>query len=50
MQYRCVKTPAATYFFTIVTYQRQSLFSEAETVDVFRNAFRLVKSRFSPNL
>ncbi|ARI79795.1 hypothetical protein IQ224_23615 [Microcystis sp. LEGE 00066] len=50
MKYRRAKTPAATYFFTVVTYQRQTLFSEAETVDILRNAFRIVKSRFPSNL
>ncbi|MEB3178656.1 MAG: transposase [Nostocaceae cyanobacterium] len=45
MQYRRAKTPGATYFFTVVTYQRQSLFHQSEMVDLLRSAFRTVKAR-----
>lgn len=45
MQYRRTKTPGASYFFTVVTYQRQALFCELETVDLLRTAFRTIKSK-----
>ncbi len=45
MQYRRAKTAGATYFFTVVTYQRQALFREPETVDLLRTAFRTIKTR-----
>ena len=43
MHYRRATTPGATYFFTVVTYQRQKLFHIPETVENLRNAFRTVK-------
>ncbi len=46
MQYRRLKTPGATYFFTIVTYQRQRLLSDPEMVELLRVAFRNVIARF----
>ncbi|NJL38970.1 MAG: transposase [Leptolyngbyaceae cyanobacterium SM1_4_3] len=46
MQYRRAKTAGATYFFTVVTYQRQRLFHQPEMVDLLRSAFRTVKARF----
>jgi len=46
MQYRRAKNPGATYFFTVVTYQRQKIFHISETVDLLRTAFRTVKSKF----
>ncbi|MCU0546406.1 MAG: transposase [Oscillatoriaceae cyanobacterium Prado104] len=46
MQYRRLKTPGATYFFTIVTHQRQRLFSDPEMVELLRAAFRNVIARF----
>ena len=45
MQYRRAKTPGATYFFTVVTYQRQTIFDDAQMVDLLRQCFRLVKQR-----
>lgn len=44
MLYRRAKTPGATYFFTVVTHQRQPLFSDAETIALLRTAFRIVKA------
>ena len=46
MQYRRAKNSGATYFFTVVTYQRQKIFHISETVDLLRTAFRAVKSKF----
>lgn len=43
MQYRRAKTAGATYFFTVVTYQRQRLFSQPETIGLLRQSFRTVK-------
>lgn len=45
MEYRRAKTPGATYFFTVVTYQRQTIFDNTVMVDLLRNCFRLVKQR-----
>lgn len=45
MQYRRDKTPGATYFFTVVTYDRQRIFGSDETVGLLREAFRYVKRR-----
>jgi hypothetical protein len=33
MQYRRAKTPGATYFFTVVTYNRHKILCEPENVD-----------------
>ncbi|MEQ9354581.1 REP-associated tyrosine transposase [Coleofasciculus chthonoplastes] len=45
MQYRRAKTPGATYFFTVVTYQRQTIFDDGEMVELLRQCFRVVKQR-----
>jgi putative transposase len=42
MQYRRAKAPGATYFFTLVTYNRRRILCEPENVDLLRNAFRYV--------
>jgi len=44
MHYRRAKTPGATYFFTVVTHQRQSLFDNDPTIGLLRQAFRSVKA------
>ncbi|MFY7802833.1 MAG: REP-associated tyrosine transposase [Limnoraphis robusta] len=44
MRYRRARTPGATYFFTIVTYQRQKLFHRPELVEYLREAFRTVQT------
>ncbi len=46
MHYRRAKTPGATYFFTVVTYQRQPLFQNHETVALLRHAFHTIKTEF----
>ena len=46
MQYRRAKTPGATYFFTLITYQRQILFRDSAMLELLRAAFRTVKARF----
>jgi putative transposase len=43
MRYRRLTTPGATYFFTVVSYQRQNLFDCPETIAILRDAFRIVK-------
>jgi putative transposase len=43
MRYRRAKTPAATYFFTLVTYQRQHLFHHPDCIQALRQAFFKVK-------
>lgn len=45
MHYRRTKTPGATYFFTVVTHQRQHIFREAQTIALLRTAFRTVKAK-----
>ena len=45
MQYRRARTPGGCYFFTVVTHQRRSLFSDPEQVALLRGAFRLVRAR-----
>jgi hypothetical protein len=44
MHYRRAKTPGATYFFTVVTYNRQPLFQHNKTVALLRQAFHIVKA------
>jgi putative transposase len=45
MEYRRATTPGVTYFFTVVTYNRQRLFKHPDTVQLLREAFRQVKQR-----
>ena len=42
MQYRRSKVPGATYFFTIVTYDRQEILCIPHNVEVLRKAFKTV--------
>ncbi|MGF1538428.1 MAG: transposase [Elainellaceae cyanobacterium] len=44
MYYRRAATAGATYFFTVVTYQRQPAFDTPEAIALLRNAFRTVKA------
>ncbi|MDX2214840.1 MAG: transposase [Oculatellaceae cyanobacterium bins.114] len=44
MRYRRAITPRATYFFTVVTYQRQQLFHLPQNIEHLRYAFRTVKA------
>ena len=45
MEYRRATAPGATYFFTLVTYNRQRLFERPDTVQLLREACRQVKQR-----
>ena len=45
MQYRRAKTAGATYFFTVVTFNRQHLFKTDATIQLLRQAFYTVKQR-----
>ena len=45
MQYRRDYTAGATYFFTVLTYRRVPLFSQAEAVAALRTAIREEKAR-----
>ncbi|NJN20718.1 MAG: transposase [Leptolyngbya sp. RL_3_1] len=47
MHYRRAKTPGATYFFTVVTYNRQHLFKHPETIQLLRQSFHTVKQQHS---
>ncbi|NET26042.1 MAG: transposase [Okeania sp. SIO1I7] len=47
MEYRRAKTPGATYFFTVVTYNRQKILCEPENIDLLRKAFRYVMQKHS---
>ena len=50
VQYRRAKIPGATYFFTVVTYNRQHLFQSDETVQLLRQAIYTVKQRYPFNI
>jgi putative transposase len=45
MQYRRAKTAGATYFFTVVTFNRQHLFKTDANIQLLRQAFYTVKQR-----
>lgn len=45
MHYRRAKTVGATYFFTVVTFNRQHLFKTEATIQLLRQAFYTVKQR-----
>ena len=45
MNYRRAFIPGGSFFFTLVTEQRQPLLASAEVVDVLRMAFRVVPNR-----
>jgi putative transposase len=45
MRYRRVAVPGATYFFTVVTYRRQPLFSDANAVGLLQAAIEQVRER-----
>ena len=45
MHYRRARTLGATYFFTVVTYNRQPLFNHPETVQLLRQSFHIVKQQ-----
>ena len=45
MQYRRTKTRGGCYFFTVVTFQRRPIFSNEQTIDTLRRAFRVVRQR-----
>jgi putative transposase len=47
MRYRRTNTAAATYFFTLVTYQRQLIFNHPDSIEILRQAFRTVKQNHS---
>jgi putative transposase len=42
--YRRMYVPGGTYFFTLVTHQRQSLFSIPENIILLRQATRQIKT------
>ena len=44
MRYRRAWIAGGTFFFTVVTEQRQPVFASPETVDILRQAFRTVRS------
>jgi putative transposase len=46
MQYRRVFLPGGSFFFTLVTEQRNSIFDQAENIDTLREAFRQVKQNY----
>ncbi len=45
MHYRRLKTPGATYFFTVVTYRRRPVLCEPESIALLREAFKTVKQQ-----
>ena len=46
MQYRRAKTPGATYFFTVVTYNRHKILCAPENVNLLRNSFQQVMQEY----
>ena len=44
MQYRRAFTPGGTFFFTLVTYERQPIFTSADNVQTLRDAFKKVRA------
>lgn len=44
MRYRRVLVPGATYFFTLVTYERSPIFADQAAVDIYRRAMRKVQA------
>ena len=45
MRYRRLRIEGASYFFTVVTYERQRLFSNSTTVDLLTDAIAAVRER-----
>ena len=45
MDYRRFRLAGATYFFTVVTFERRPLFADADNVALLRHAFVCVKNR-----
>ena len=45
MEYRRLRLAGATYFFTVVTFERRPLFADAGNVALLRRAFATVKAR-----
>ena len=45
MRYRRVKEPGATYFFTLVTFKRQSLFSDPLARHCLHHAMQTVRQQ-----
>lgn len=43
--YRRLYAPGGTYFFTVVTADRQPLFAEQQNIDLLRQSFRYVRQR-----
>lgn len=43
--YRRVYIPGGTYFFTLVTYGRQTIFDDDGRVELLRRSFREVKAK-----
>ncbi|MBD2314354.1 transposase [Desertifilum sp. FACHB-1129] len=50
MRYRRARMPGATYFFTVVTYQRQQILHLPDNITLLRQAFRHVKQRHPFNI
>jgi len=50
LQYRRAFVPGASYFFTVITNQRENTFSNPKAVDLLRDAFRQVMEQRSFNI
>ena len=46
MRYRRIYVKGASYFFTLVTYQRQKILTEQTNINHLRNAFKKVKAKY----
>ena len=45
MQYRRLKTPGGTYFFTVVTFARRKILCEPENIELLKTAIRLTQAQ-----
>jgi putative transposase len=45
MKYRRINAPGGTFFFTLVTFERRSIFTDEGAVEQLRQAFRYVMGR-----
>lgn len=45
MRYRRAKIAGGTYFFTLVTYQRQPFLTQSENIEQLRTAFRTIRAK-----
>lgn len=45
MQYRRIRIPGATYFFTVVTHNRKKIFNDSKNIDLLKKAISYTKAK-----